>query len=69
MARRTTNVIDRFLQDYSGLDTAGRQQVSAAIKGYEFQGAPALKRTAATTRKVIAPSRILAGTTSGTESV
>jgi hypothetical protein len=35
MARRSTNPIQRFLNEYAALDTNGRGQIAAAIQGFE----------------------------------
>lgn len=52
MARRTQDPITRFLNDYSSLDSTGRGQVSAAIRGFEYQGSTGgggVKRTSPVT--------------------
>lgn len=36
MPRRPTNVVDRFVGDYSNLTDSERTQVNAAIRGYEI---------------------------------
>ncbi len=64
MARRIQDPIQRIMNEYVALDTAGRTNLAAAIKGFELgSGAttPTVRRAASTT-----PRKVTSGNTGGT---